>query len=277
MSARPSDYERRALAEIREWKKPERGWLGQKIQAVRWPLDRLGTRIKNFAEQRELYKVISEALVGTVGVLGDAVAWTVRPAAVYQQFREAGHHVEQRTDIFTLDLEQVDGVVGWLDTKYKGLAFTEGAATGAAGVLGLIVDIPSLITLNIRAIGEYATYYGFNIKSPQERLFAMQVLVLASSPTDAAKVRAMGEVARIGAAAAKKTAWKDLEKASMVRVIQKVSKALGVRLTKAKLAQAVPIVGGVVGGGFNAYYTARVCDAAYQLYRERFLAEKYGP
>ena len=30
-------------------------------------------------------------------------------------------------------------------------------------------------------------------------------------------------------------------------------------------------------GGFNAYYTARVCDAAYHLYRERFLAKKYGP
>ena len=48
------------------------------------------------------------------------------------------------------------------------------------------------------------------------------------------------------------------------------------RLTKAKLAQGVPIMGAVVGGGFNAYYTARVCDAAYHLYRERFLAEKYG-
>ena len=247
------------------------------MQAIRWPLDRLGTRIKNFAEQSELYGVISEALVGTVGVLGDAAAWTVNPAAVYQQFGKAGHHVERRTDIFMLDLERVDGVVGWLDAKYKGLAFAGGTAAGAAGLLGLIADIPTLITLNIRAIGEYATYYGFNIESQQERLFAMHVLVLASSPTDAAKVPAMGELARIGAAVAKKTAWKDLEKAGMVRVIQKVSKALGIRLTKAKLAQAVPIVGGVVGGGFNAYYTSRVCDAAYQLYRERFLAEKYRP
>ena len=32
-----------------------------------------------------------------------------------------------------------------------------------------------------------------------------------------------------------------------------------------------------IGGGFNAYYTAKVCDAAYFLYRERFLARKYGP
>jgi hypothetical protein len=31
-----------------------------------------------------------------------------------------------------------------------------------------------------------------------------------------------------------------------------------------------------VGGGFNAYYTSNVCDNAFYLYRERFLAEKYG-
>ena len=43
--------------------------------------------------------------------------------------------------------------------------------------------------------------------------------------------------------------------------------ALGIPLTKAKLGQAVPIMGAAVGGGFNAYYTARVCDAAYHLYR----------
>ena len=32
----------------------------------------------------------------------------------------------------------------------------------------------------------------------------------------------------------------------------------------------------MISGGFNAYYTDKVCTAAYQLYRERFLARKYG-
>jgi hypothetical protein len=32
----------------------------------------------------------------------------------------------------------------------------------------------------------------------------------------------------------------------------------------------------VVGGGFNTYFTNKVCDAAFYLYRERFLARKYG-
>lgn len=32
----------------------------------------------------------------------------------------------------------------------------------------------------------------------------------------------------------------------------------------------------MIGGGFNAYYTNKVCNASFYLYRERFLAEKYG-
>ena len=95
---------------------------------------------------------------------------------------------------FKLDLEQVDAVVGWLDAKYTGLAFAEGATAGAAGVLGLIADIPALVTLNLRAIAEYATYYGFDVASQRERVFAMNVLGLASSPSDAAKSACDGSV-----------------------------------------------------------------------------------
>ena len=47
-------------------------------------------------------------------------------------------------------------------------------------------------------------------------------------------------------------------------------------MTKGKLAQAIPIAGALVGGGFNAYFISNVCQAAYYLYRERFLAEKNG-
>lgn len=38
----------------------------------------------------------------------------------------------------------------------------------------------------------------------------------------------------------------------------------------------MPVVGAAVGAGFNAYYTSKVCDAAFYLYRERFLQRKYG-
>ena len=48
------------------------------------------------------------------------------------------------------------------------------------------------------------------------------------------------------------------------------------RVEKHKLAQLLPMTGAFVGGGFNGYYTTRVCNAAFHLYRERLLIEKYG-
>ena len=272
MRKRPSAYERRAYHQIQVWKKqtsrkPEPGGFRRRF-------DHLGERIKDFFERRRLYRVIQKALAGTVGLLGDAAAWSVRPKAVYSEFRKKAHDVERRTDIFKLDLEQVDDVASGLDTKYKSLGFGEGAVTGAAGAPGLVTDIPALITLNLRAIGEHATYYGFDVASQRERFFAMQVLILASSWTDAEKVAVMAELARIGKIATK-VAWKELEKSVIVKTGRQVSRSLSIRLTKKKLAQAVPVIGAAVGSGFNAYYTNQVCDAAYHLYRERFLTQKY--
>ena len=278
----PSEYERRAIEQIRDWKNPKLGLFGQTMQQIGWPgaIDRLSSLVKNAGDTigtAALFNVVNKAVTGTVSVLGDAAGRTIRPEAIYAAYRKKGHVVHQRRDIFHLDLENVDGTVGWLDAKYKGLAFTQGAVAGAAGIPGLIADIPALVTLNQRAISEYAVYYGFDVSSPRERLFVLQVCGLASSPDAAAKQMVMAELARIAADAARKKAWETLEEEVVVRVMQQIARAVGVRLTKAKLAQAVVLLGPVVGGGFNAYYTARVCDAACHLYRERFLAEKYGP
>ena len=87
-----------------------------------------------------------------------------------------------------------------------------------------------------RAIGEYATYYGFDVAVQQERLFAMNNLGLASSPKDAAKQVAMAELVWIARDVAMRRTWDTLEEHAFVKVIQQIARAVGVRLTKAKLA-----------------------------------------
>lgn len=243
------------------------------MRVVNWPLNKAGDTVLNTPGISE---AINKSIGGIVQVSNDIAQWTVRPEAIYKEFRVSGYDVNNAKSILNLDLENIDKTVGFLAAKYKGLAGVEGAAIGATGIVGLVLDIPVLVSLNLRAIGEYATYYGFDISLQSERLFAMNVLGLASSPKDAAKQVAMSELVRIAKEVAAKKTWKSLEEHSFVRIIQHISRALGIRLTKAKLAQFVPAVGAVVGFGFNAYYTARVCEASYNLYRERFLAAKYG-
>jgi len=269
-----SKYERSAVASIHEWKNPQIGWFGKAMKVVNWPLEKAGDLI---TEVPGVDWVIEKVIGGLVSLLNDLAHWTVRPDAIYEEYRKSGFdNIKTPRDIFSLDLEDADRVNGWLGAKYKTLAGAEGAGAGYVGLPGIPPDIAALITLNQRAIGEYATYYGFNISSQQERLFALNILGLASSPNDAAKEVAMAQLVRIAQDVAKKKVWRDLERHSFVRIIQIIARSLGIRLTKAKLAQVVPVTGALVGAGFNAYYTNKVCDAAFYLYRERFLAEKYG-
>ena len=272
---KPSDYEQHAIREIHVWKNPEIGWFGEAMKMLNWPLDKAADFI---LETPGVGDVIKNSIQGITSICNDLAQWTVRAEAIYKEFRDIGHTtIKKPTDILALDLGHVDRVVGWLDAKYKGIALVEGAGFGSLGLAGIPPDLAALMTYNLRAIGEYATYYGFDVSSQEERLFVMNVLGLASSPTDSSKALAMAQLVRIAQDVAKKRTWKQLEQHTFVQLIQQIAKALGIRLTKAKLAQTVPVTGAAVGGGFNIYFTAKVCDAAYYLYRERFLAAKYGP
>lgn len=214
--------------------------------------------------------MVGKSVDGIMTVCGDAAAMTVRTTAIFKEFEPVGYVISNHSQIKEIPLETIDRVVGYLDAKYKGLALTEGIITGMAGALGIVADIPSLIVLNLRAVCEYATYYGFDVRLQEERAFAIKVLTYATTPVGA-KGALMADLARIGSAAAQKKTWNEIGKTGVSTVIVKAAEQLGYKLTKAKLAQTVPYLGSAVAGGFNAKYTADVCEAAYYLYRKRFL------
>jgi hypothetical protein len=271
---KPNPYDARALNEIHAWKNPEPGALGKAIRVINLPLEKAGDLLLSTPG---LGDAIKRSAQGLTGVCNNVAQWSVKKEAVYARFRKAGHDgVKGQAGIFDIELEDIDRLVQWLGAKYKGIALAEGAGAGAMGLPGIPPDLVALVTLNLRAIGEYATYCGFDMDSREERLFAMHVLGLASSPNDAAKGLAMTELATLARVVAKGRARAHLEKQSFMQAIQGVAKVLGVRLTKAKLAQFAPAAGAAVGGGFNAYFTSKVCTASYFLYRERFLVRKYG-
>lgn len=270
-----TDYDKNALQQIHDWKNPQRGFLAKSFELISKPLNSAGELVLSTPVIGE---AIQSSVQGLVGVCDDTALWSVRPEAIFEEFRNAGHaHINSYEDIKTLRLEDIDKTVGWLAAKYKGIALAEGASVGVVGIAGIVIDIPTLITLNLRAIGEYATYYGFDITRQEERLFAFNILGLSSASSVMAKNVAMAQLVKIAQQVAKKAAWKELEKQMFVKIIKQIANSLGIRLTKAKLAQTIPIAGAAVGGGYNAYFTSNVCDAAYHLYRERFLAIKYDP
>lgn len=270
----PSSYEYRALQEIELWKQPKMGWFGQAVGHVNRTLYSATDLIRKIPG---VDWTIDNVVTGLLDVTNEIVQDSVWRDAIYLDYRANGHLVYTPDDIRTLDLEAVDEVLlDGLGTKYRSIAAAEGAVTGLAGAAGILPDIVALVSLNLRAAGEYATYCGFDITTPAERYFALQVLNLVSQPTDITKQAALVPVIRAANAIARQQTVQTVQQFTIRQAVRNVARALGINLTERKLAQTIPVAGAFVGAGFNAYFTSKVCDAAFFLYRERFLMEKYG-
>lgn len=273
-------YEHMELHRIHEWKQPSNGYLSKIIKVVTYPVDFAGEQVMKIPG---IKIAIEKSVGGLVSLTNDAAQWSISSEAVYRDYRNHKHAVEVAKDIHKLDLEDVDKVIGYLGVKYKLAAAGLGGGAGASSMLNPAIgaaaiagDVTGLVALNLRSIGEYGTYCGFDMSSQAERLFAMNVLAYASSPSDTSKATAMAQLVKISQDVARKKTWEQLRNHYFVSIIENIAKALGVRLTKAKLAQVIPGVSVGIGAGFNAYFTTKVGNAAFYLYRERLLAAKYG-
>ena len=197
--------------------------------------------------------------------------------AIFDEYRRAGHAtVHTCEDVVFLDLEHVDQRLEGIAAKYKSLAAVEGVATGIAGAAGILPDIVALIAMNLRAVGEYATYCGFDITLPEERLYALHILDAAAKPRSNLGPALLHELHEAPNRLARAKTLKTIEQFAVGGTVRTIAKSVALRVTKSKLAQVMPVAGAVIAGGYNSLYTHTVCDVAYHLYRERFLFEKYG-
>jgi len=269
----PSEYEKRAITDILAWHNPPRTWysMAQEKMSATWnDVTEMVRKVPG------VEWTMDNVVAGLLDLTNEITQDTVWTDAVFKDFQKAGHSVSTLEDVYSLDLEAVDSTAFGLDKKYTALAAAEGTATGLAGAAGIVPDLVALVSINLRAVGEHATYCGFDIKIPEERLFALELLDTVAQPSNKTKDVTLAPAMRTATRVARTQSTQALEQMGVMNAIERVARALGVKLTEAKLAQVIPVAGAVVGGGFNAIYTSKVCKTAYILYRERFLIRKYG-
>ncbi len=278
VSKTPTAYEQKVLREIHRWKNPKVGWLGKTVDQVNRRLRGVTDLVRKVPG---IDWTIDNVVSGLLRLTNEIMQDSVWHDAILKEYQQAGHDVKNIDDIRKLDLEVIDKALRGLDTKYRSVTGAQGAAAGFAGAAGVLPDVLGLVALNLRAAGEYATYCGYDISLPAERLYALQILHVVSQPPDNQedpdRETALVPVSSVSHAIAQHQTVQTIEQVALSGSIRGIAKALGTRLTKVKLAQLLPMAGAFVGGGFNVYYTTRVCEAAYHLYRERWLVDKYGP
>ncbi|MDO5705060.1 MAG: EcsC family protein [Paracoccus sp. (in: a-proteobacteria)] len=138
-----------------------------------------------------------------------------------------------------------------------------GAAGGAGGLAGALIETPLTVTLMSRAILEIAAEHGFSPEDHEVRAEALRVFA-AAGPI------AADDATDLGMLAAKLSVTGQTIQGLIARVAPRLSAALGQKLA----AQAVPVLGAFAGASINYTFTryyqelARVHFGLMQLSQE---------
>lgn len=258
----PSAYERDAFADVQRWRHERSRELAGRSRRSSLPRS-LGPAA--------VAKLVDAILPGLVTSMNDVAQWRV-DTGVLPRLRKRGVDVATVGDIARLDLEVVDGAVPAIRARYIPALAAEGVTTGVFGALGAAVDLPVLVVSNLRAVGEYGTSYGFDLRLLQERLWAARVLAVAAGGDAEAALDLSSVVAGVSSG----LPWSEVDTRLLVPVLRQLAKAIGVELGSKGLGRMVPVLGAAVAGYANLRFTTETCHTAYLLYRERFLLRKYG-
>ncbi|MDN3220106.1 EcsC family protein [Pseudomonas nunensis] len=162
--------------------------------------------------------------------------------------------------------EQANSLIRWQNTK----SATSGFVTGLGGLITLPLAIPANITsvlyVQVRMIAAIAHMSGYDIKDDKVKTLVYACLV-ANSAKDVLK--------DIGVAVGNKLAMNAVKSISG-KTLQEINKKVGLKLfTKfgekgiINLGKAVPLLGGLIGGTFDAYTTNTVGNIARDTFASK--------
>lgn len=257
-----SQYEEKQFAEIVEWENQEPS-VGQSMMAV------VTAPISWLVE-----KTIPQAAIEGVLDASNAVAkWATDTDDV---LRDGGvHYISELRD---RQLEKCDDLANNMHNWAIGIAATDGAIAGAAGLPGMIVEMPIIITFATRTVLKIGLCYGFEAKTEQDMQFVHQILAAASSNTMSEKAAATIALRTTQTILLRET-WKVIAQGAIkgstqraaIMATRELAKQLGINLTKRAALKAIPIIGGVIGAAVNIGYLTDVGWAARRAFQRLWL------
>ncbi|MDA9923709.1 EcsC family protein [Verrucomicrobiales bacterium] len=239
----------------------------------------------------EVTDKVTDALAMAIEKLMFASDKLYSDSAIIKEVSKHGPGIATLNDLRTLDdVDAMNSAAHSFIASNVSFAATQGAATGALGLVGLPANIPALFTVIFRMLQQITVSYGFDPRRPEEKDFHLKILAVATTSRKVDKEQALSDIeassdylksqfSKIGLQVALKQTqitlmrktWKSMGDKSALIVIRNLLKNVGVNLTKKKALQSIPLVSGVIGAAFDATYTKDVGKVANMLYRNRRL------
>jgi EcsC protein family len=221
--------------------------------------------------------IVEKTLNGTLELTFNPALRSASVQSALRGYQKKHGNVFSLEDLKKLDLEHLDRfrrrkglyvMISAAEGTATSLAVTgavvsstvSGGVTAGAVVAAVAADTVASLAMMGRSVGSVAVRYGYDVRLPDEELFAMGVLSVGMASTLEAKHTALAALSRLTQQMMRRAPWKQLNEHVLVRVIGRVYQVLGVKLTRRKLAQMVP----VVGVGINAVLSANMTRHTYQ-------------
>jgi hypothetical protein len=159
-----------------------------------------------------------------------------------------------------------------------------GAASGAFGLPGLIIDLPLSTVVMLRSIADIARANGESLTSMEARLACLEVFAMGGpgSADDAAETgyfavrtalaRAVTEASRY---LAEKTIVEEGALA-LVRLVALIAARFEVQVSEKAAAMLVPVIGAIGGGAINFLFIDHFQDMSRGHFTVRRLERHYG-
>jgi len=266
-----NQYEHEQLALIRAWRGRQPGLATRTIGQATGPLTNA-----------------VEKMVPTLALrlaLDAAHATAVRFADRRSILKRAG--VADIEALRQVELEACDQLARRVSRRAAALGGGSGALFGIAGGLGLVADLPTLLTLTFRTIHRVGLCYGEDLAAPERRRLPVAVFALASANSMEEKEQALEAIDSVGESddsvdsaagvdGISRAAQRELAKDSVAFSLNNLGKSLARNLGWRKAGESLPLVGALVGGSVNAWYLHDLARSAQYTFQLRWLRQKYG-
>ncbi|MEM6768641.1 MAG: EcsC family protein [Bacteroidota bacterium] len=286
--AKLNSSESKILDQIAKWKAQTPSFLNRATNVVSAPVSWLAEKLIPESARNDISGV-TELLIEK---LQDFSQWSVNQNDILKATHEFEIDAETIIQLKKASIHDLDHVAEKFIGENTRMATLSGFGTGMVGIAGILADLPSLFSISMRSIYQIALCYGYDLESRDggsygreyEVEYMVRVFKIATASDKIQKQRALAELkdfeagrdseiyGELGGDFAAKQVGKNATNFISRKIIQEI-----VEQTLSKKAAAlIPGLGAVFSAGFNYVYLKDVGEAAYMVYRERFLLDKKG-
>ncbi|PKG23405.1 EcsC family protein [Niallia nealsonii] len=256
-------YLLKELTAIQKWEKEQRGlWFWEKLG--RLPFKLLDRWTPAFM-QKKIGQLLDE-MGHYIQSGGKFLSNISSVKKIYQK-----HSIQTLEEVQKLPIEEMKIAVGKITQNRKKWATLQGASTGVGGIFTLSIDIPVLLSMQLKILQDIAICYGFNPNDKKERIFIIKCLQFVSADI-VGKEAILKQLAEFE----ENNEHVQREVISEMQGWKEVVFAYRDTFGWKKLFQMVPVFGIIFGAFSNRSSIEAIAEAGDMLYRKRRIKEKFN-